>query len=329
MAQKIITVVLVLIVIGGLAWYFNKNYIQPSSSNETATLPQYKSSVTNEKFKGELVFVIKNAANEIWEVDSNKQSKKLFTDADETEKIIKISNLASTTREVLAITSSNDSSLSGKLVSINLTKAKENILQQNFVVPTTWALSSDGKKIAFVKFSNTEENYGFTLYSEDRDGTNMRALAREDSEIKLIAWDEANSNVSYVTTNQTKSEIKIVNIDTTKIANSKSFDNKIIDWISWFNNQLVLSIRDLESTSQGIIEILDPKSGNIQKLSDYNGGIANFVYVTDSNWFAYVLVQYKNKVNDSTVGQIYIENLSGEKIPIQKGNQILGWLPES
>ena len=45
----------------------------------------------------------------------HKESKKLFTDADETNKVIKFSNLAPYSKEVFAITSSDNQAFSGKL----------------------------------------------------------------------------------------------------------------------------------------------------------------------------------------------------------------------
>lgn len=323
MAQKVIIVILALIIVGGLAWYFNKTYLQPSSSgqNTSTKIPQFRGSA--ESTQPKLIYTVSGETKEIWLTDSEKQSKKLFTDADETEKIIQFSNLALFSNEVLAITSNEAKPFSGKLVSIDLKTAKESILQKTFAIPSNWAVSQDGKKIAYTKFSNLEDNYGFTLYSQDRDGGNVRELTNSSSEIRAPSWDKSSTKIAFVKISETTSEISLVDTDSAKTEIIKSFENKIVDWISWSGSRIVFSLRDLDNKNQGAIEIIDADGKNLEKITDFEGGIANFAYLENSSWLGFLITQ------DSTTGQIYIEKLADEKkIPIQKGSQILGWLPE-
>lgn len=329
MAQKIITVILALAVIGGLAWYFNKTYLQPSTGHSTEKVPQFQTSSTDENFKGKLIYATTGTVREIWAVDTAKTSKKLFTDVDEAEKIIEISNLASLSGEVLTITSSDVLSRSGKLVAINLFNSKETVLQKTFTVPSSWTVSLDGQKIAYTKFSNIEENYGYTLYSSDRGGTNLRELTRSDQEIKVPVWNENSTKIAYVKNVDLKSQLNIVDVNSLEIKEIKNFDSQIIDFLSWSGDKLVFSIRDLGNNKSGKIEIIDSDGQNLEKMTDFEGGIANFAYLKNSSWIGFLISQYKDKVNDSTTGQIYIENLKkAEKIPVQKGSQILGWQDE-
>lgn len=334
MAQKIITVILALLIIGGLAWYFNKTYLQSSSGIGNEKIPQFKPSTSIENIKSGLVYTTKNEAQEIWQVNFKKESKKLFTDADEAEKMIKISNLAPFSKEVLAITSTDSGSFSGKLVAINLTTAKETVLQKTFALPTAWAISADSQKIVFVKFSNLEENYGYTLYSENRDGSNIRGLLRSDSEIKTPSWNKSATKIAYVKISGTTSVLGIFNIESGETDEIKNFENKNIDWLSWdgdppAGDKIILSVRNLGDNQKGVIEIIGADGKNLEKIADFEGGIANFIF-QESGWLGYLIAQYESdKINNMTKGQIYIENLNGQKIPVQKGNQILGWLPES
>lgn len=334
MAQKLITIFLVLLIVGGLAWYINANYLQPSStsSKDARQLPKFRSSSSYSSIEtsGKIVFVIGENAKEIWEArlpTPEKELKKLFTDADEAEKLVKISNLATISREVFVIGSRESQPFSGKLMAINLDNAKETILKESFAIPTAWNLSLDGKKIAYVRFSNLEENYGYTLYYQDREGENTRELAKSQSEIKAISWSPEGAKISYVTTSGTDSKVNIVDLNTLENREIKNFDNKVIDWLSWSDKGIVLSVRRIESTSSGEIEIMDSQGKNLQQMTDFQGGRANFVYLS-GDVLTYLIAQYKEATNDLTTGQIYIHNLSNsQKIPIRKGFQILGWLP--
>ncbi|MFA6493189.1 MAG: hypothetical protein WCV58_03565 [Patescibacteria group bacterium] len=328
MAQKTITVILVLIIIGGLAWYFNKTYLQPSTGHSLEKLPQFKNSPSNgENFEGKLIYTTKGAAREIWQVDVQKESKKLFTDADEAEKFIKVSNLAPYSKEIFVITSAEGSSLSGKLVSIDLVTAKENVLRKTFTVPLSWAVSQDGQKIVYTKFSNIEESYGYTLYLENRDGLNLRELTRNDSEIRLPAWNKDSTKIAFVQNSGVNSKLSVVNVDSTEVEEVKSFENQIIDSVSWSGDKLILSVRSLDNTKEGMIEIINLNGKNLEKVTDYSGGVANFVFLDSSSWLGYLIGQYQGNIDDSVTGQIYIKNLSDKAIPVQKGNQVLGWLP--
>lgn len=327
MAQKIITVILGLIIVGGLAWYFNKNYLQPSTSQENQPSNSPGESSQETEASTNLVYVSISDAKEIWRTNSQKESKKLFTDADEPEKIVKLSNMASSTGEVLGIVAADPHSFTGKLVVINLETAKQRVLQGSFTVPTVWNLSSDGKKLCFTRFSNLEENYGYTLYSEDVSGGSIRELARSESEIPTLAWNEFGTKIAFVKTSGTKTEINLVDINSAKTKVIVSFEGKIIDWLSWSKgDKLIFSLRKVGEENSGEIEIINSEGRNLEKIIDFEGGKAQFIYLDDS-WLGYLVAQYKEKINDTTAGQIYLYNLNKtQKIAVQKGAQILGWL---
>lgn len=334
MAQKIITVFLVLICIGGLVYYFvnfGRADRQPSPSQTNQLLKSQLTSQARQK----LVFVVEeNNYKEIREVrlpaitneNSAKEIKKLFTDSDEQEKLIKISNLAELSGEVLAITSPEPKAYAGTLVAIDLKSAQKTILQRNFAVPESLSITNDGKKIAFTKFSNIEENYGYSLLASERGGSNVRELKRSSSPIRLPCWSEESSKVAFLETSGTKSEITVVDVQTAESAVVADFEGKIIDWLSWSADGLVYTLRDLNGVTaaqEGTIEIVS-KNKNKQKLADFSGGQANFVYLKDG-LLGYVIAQ-PHQGRDLTSGQIYIDNIGEGGIPIQKGIQVLGWL---
>lgn len=312
---------------GGLAWYFNKNYLQPSTMREIQPSNSSGGSFQDVGTSANLVYVSISDAKEIWRTNSQKESKKLFTDADESEKIVKLSNLASSSREVLGIVAPNSHSFTGKLVAINLETAKQKVLQRSFTVPPVWSLSPDGKKLCFTKFSNVEENYGYTLYTEDVSGANIRELVRSESEITSPAWNELGTKIAFAKTSGTRTEINLVDVNSAKTKAIVSFEGKVIDWLSWSRgDKLIFSLRKVGEENTGEIEIINSDGRNLEKIIDFEGGKAQFIYLDDS-WLGYLAAQYKEKINDTTAGQIYLYNLAKtQKIAVQKGVQILGWL---
>lgn len=331
MAQKVITIILVLIIIGGLAWYIDKIYLQPSKSQENLSkVPKYAATKLPgdlaDQVQPELVYITDEDAKVIWAVGADKEGRRLFTDADETDKIIKVSNLASMSNEVLAVMSESSESNVGKLVAIDLNTQDDKILQSSFLVPDEWSVSSDGKKIIFVRFSNIEESYGYTLYSQERDGSNTRELVNSQKIIKNPVWNADGNKIAYITINETKTELNIFNLDRGSGEKIKDFDNVSVDNLSFTGDKIILSVRDIDSTDSGVIEIINQDGSNLEKITDYSGGIANFIYCYDVAFLGYIVSQYESNPDDTTTGQIYIYKIKNEeKEPIQKGTQILGW----
>jgi len=320
MSGRVITIILVLILVGGLAWFINRNYIEPES-NAGMTTPGISSK--NLESSDNLLYTVTGAAHEIWLVNPTGKTEKIFTDADEQEKIVKFSNVAQNSREVLAVTASN------KLISINLDKGKIATLKNSFSRPDLIIVSAQGDEFAYIRFSNVDENYGYTLYLESRAGQNRRALAQSDTEIRSLSFNRDSTEIAYAKTSGTGAEINIVKVDTKEIINIAKFNNKLIDSLAWAGNSIYFNLRDIGANS-GEIDKIDAngkKETNSQAtLTDYNGGIANFI-AGSSTKIAFLVAQYSDKINDSTSGQIYITDIAnGQRQPLKKGIQILGWL---
>lgn len=325
MAQKIITYILILIIIGGLGWYINKKYLQPSSgAQKTNDLPKYKITPSEDN-PPSLIFSTNDGVRQIWSAKLNAEPEIIFTDADENEKLIKVSNLSLLTHEVLAVFGNQSNHISGSLAVINLDSSKKEIIRESYSIPLTWSLSNDGQKIAYTTFSNIEDNYGYTLYLQNRDGSSTRELTNSSSEIKNPIWNNNDLKIAFIQIEGTKSFLKAIDIDNLKIKEIISFDNKIIDWVSWSEDNLVYSLRQLNQDNNGQIGIINQDGNNLKKIIDFDGGKANYIYL-DKSYLGYLIAQY-DKLSDLAIGQIYFYNLSKEeKTPVQKGVQILGWL---
>jgi len=323
MSQKVVIAVLALMLVGGLAWFVNRTYFQPPTPGQSQQIPQNSSS-GGAIPKAKVLYVIKQNAREIWQVSPGEMPKKIFTDADEREKLIKISNQAVLTNEVLAITSLDEKPFSGKLVAIDLATAKESLLKDSFSIPESWAITSDGKTLAFTRFSNTEENYGYTLYSEDRTSSNLREISQSEAEIKSPAWNESGEKIAFIRISGETSEVVFTDIATLDTNVIKKFDKTIVDYLSWTGDNLILSFREIGKNAQGTIGKMSVSGGDFQKITTFDGGIANYVF-SFNDYLSFLVGQYSGKLDDQTIGQIYLfDTLKNQKIPLQKGVQILG-----
>src|SRR3990167_3284728 len=178
MTQKTLSIILGLVIVGILSWYIDQSYLKSQekagttptffgTSNSSLNIHQDSTSSDRLIFANFSRFVDINA----WIKD---ETKKLFTDADESQKIIKLSNLAAS-GEFLAVFSSIGNT-SGELYLINLATSKKELLRKNFSLPNLWALSRDGQKIAIVRFSNLEESYCYTIYIEEITGGKIKKI---------------------------------------------------------------------------------------------------------------------------------------------------------
>lgn len=325
MGQKIITIILGLIVVGGLAWYIDKNYVKSNASAPTPIGNDESDNSDNASaMASSLVYANRGAATEIWAVDSFDKTKKLYTDADESLKIKKISNLANT-YEVLAIVSGKDGT-TGKLVAINLAEAKQKTLKDLFPLTDSLALSPDGEWFSYVKFSNVEDKYGYTLYAEQKNGNVILEATNSSSELISPCWNTSSTKIFLGETVGAKTEIVAYDLDLKKAETIATLED-LVDWISCAaSDKIILSTRKIGANSAGKISQMDADGQNLKTLVEYSGGKAAYAYLSTDQKLAYLVAQYKNNIDDQTSGQIYVFDAKKSlKSAIRRGVQILGW----
>lgn len=325
MMQRTITIVLILIVIGGLAWYINKNYL--AQDNSVSSFGNIGKSVVPQVGTDALVYATTGNVREIWLWQ--EKSRKVFTDSDEAEKILKLSNLAPRSREVMAIVNKNPAATSGKLVVINVENGQNTTLLDEFSVPIYWSISPDGAKIALVKFSNIEEEYGYTLYLAGREGKIEKKLFNSSSEIKSPSWNQAASKIAFTSFKDLESQLQVLDLASGKVSTIKSFSEITIDSLNFQDQKIIFSKMEF-GAKIGEIDLIDPDGTNMSKILDFQGGSVSFLYWSpDSLKFAYLIAQYGERLDDKTSGQIYLANIQGsEKKALAKGSQVLGWWPK-
>lgn len=331
MAQKTLTIILGLILVGGLAWYINKNYLAPQGSNSKFPVPFGTSETVNGALSGnteqpreKLIFTQSSPGFSIYQWQEGK-GKKLFTDTDEKLKITKLSNIASASGRVLVIFTPESQESAGELYSISLSNAQKESLRQNFIAPNMWALSPDGEKIAQVRFSNLEENYGYSIYVEEKGGGKARKLFLSQTEIFAIAWDGSSSKLAFSYFENENTLVKTIDVNLGTMEDIITFEKKVIDSLVWQGSaKLFLSLREMTTDNEGEIGQIKLGDNNYQKITDFYGGrVFDLSLSLDQKNLGYLVA--KEQASD---GQIYILNIENlAKISVQKGSQVLGWLP--
>lgn len=316
MKTKIIPIIIILIIIGAGAYYFDRYYLKNDTSKviENAKTTETEVKNTNES----LVYLAENdGVKEILSNDiGGKDKKVLFTDKNENLKIRTAGGLAYLSREALVFASSDGSQI-GKFFIIKLDQSGKKDEIDNISESNALSISPDGELIAYVIFSNVEESYGNNILLINRKGENRREIFRSEDKIASISFSNNGKDIIFIKTNTSgKSVVSKVSIDTTKEKEIYSSANPISS-ISWSKEgKILLSKGDGKNEPGEIIEM------------DSNGGGSRKVLETKNS-----LVAYPNLSGDGLnigylEGDIKISTNLGQNIyKIGSGILILGWLP--
>lgn len=312
-AQKVIAILFTLIVIGGLAWYFNNKYLNKSmvtsgaggsltaENNSGLGGSEQKPTITVEK----IVFAVSGQNKEIWRTDSSGQEAKLlFTDRDEDAKVVKFGNLAVLSAEVAATTDKK------QLIAIktNGTGQKE-VLIDSFGLPDWFALSPDGQTICLVTFSNVEADYGYNLYQMSRSGKNLRKLANSPTEIKFPTWSQDSLKIYFIQTKDAKNEVASVDVGSAKTETVYPSAGEIRA-LTFANGKLLAAVASQEKTK--ILEI----TSTVKEILEIKGSTSDPFISVDNQAIGYLVA--------NTVYSNSIKGTNEQKI--KSAEKILGWI---
>lgn len=312
MKQKTLSFILFLVLLGGLFWYVNKNYLNPQSaiSGQPGTI-----SKNSREF---LVFVDRSSFTSIYRLEN--LTKKIYTDADESSKIIKVGSIIDNNKLPL-VTNNKQDAESGNLELLDLKTQKKELIQKDFKKPLIFDVANAGQTVAYVLFSNIEENYGYNLYLGDK------IILNKSTNIRAVKFSKDAKKIAIACTDGLNGQILIYSVQNGEIKTQKSIDNKLIDSVSWTSDdELLFSSRGIASNKSELNKL--DKDNNIQELTTAEGGIINFIFADSAfNNIGYIIAQYDKITDDSTKGQIFIYNIKeGSKRAIGKGTQIVGWM---
>lgn len=333
--QWLLILFTLLVVVAVSAWYLSKDSITVNNTvsnnaiekDEVLIPPSTKS--TNEK----IIFVsIKDNVKEIIQSDeSGKNKKTIFTDKDEERKINKFGGLAYLSQEVLAVTGEGPV---GKLEMIKLDgSGNKSVIIESFSSSSPLSISPDGKTIAYVSFSNAEKDYGYSLNTINREGSNRRSIVKSEKEITSISINKDSSKIAYISTDKDgKSEIFVANIDSGKSNLIYSSSHSIFS-LNWNQNDRITFTVAVDKLKTGEIWAIDSNGSNDEKIYSKNDEFPIYSFISlDFLNMTYLIEKYTDGYNATQEGNIFSadlknNSLSSEKNNIGNANLILGWLP--
>lgn len=326
--KKVLITIVVLVVIGGLAWYADR-YFQKQNSSQvvpSATLNKLVDENKTNTSTTEKIIYASNNDDKKSIIQSNISGEKttLFTDQDEDLKIKQWGGLANLAGEFLLDVGS------GSLQTVKVGDiSKKEIVMEKFGIPATTLISPDGKQVAYVSFSNAEADYGFGLYKMTKSGENLRKLVHGEQEIKNLAWNQDSSKIVFSQAIKDKTEIKITDISNDQTQSILETNQVVLGISVSSKNKIIFTIADPKNLSNSEIDIIDFAGKNNQKIYSIKDKTALYPFVSsDFTYLAYLAVEAKdNKIDKDAEGEVTLIKIGtdGNKT-IGNANRILGWL---
>ena len=337
MVKKVLISLAALVVIGGVVWFIDRYFFPPSIRQTTdSNLGEISDLVSDEKKKEDttdkIVYLSEDdQAKKVVLADlAGKDKKTLFSDAEEEAKIKKIGSLAYLTNEVLILAGKSDSVENQLEVIKTDGSGQKEVIVEAFGTPESLAISPDGKTVAYVSFSNVEKDYGFSLYTMARDGTNKRLINRGDREMRSLSWNKEGDKIAFwTTTSEEKTEIQIVEVESTKNKSIYSSEQNMTS-LSWNEEGKIIFGQYERDKNTSVIKAINEDGSGQVKILETTEGVANFIYLSSDNLnVTFLLTQLKDgKIEENTNGEIETAKSSGENLKkIADGFSIAGWLP--
>jgi len=305
-------------------------------SPETSIQDQENTNKANENdnsldsFEGTIVYLAKSSdENNIGAISKNNEAKTIFTDKDED---LKIKSAASITAKgkVLALMASGNQEFGGSLFLIDVANpgSKEKLMDQ-FASTQPPVISPNGKKIAYLLFSNVETDYGFSLYIMDSDGKNKQKLTGDPTNLKILSWNPESTKISYLKGDASKeSIINYYDINTNKEDKITSFKEKLY-FLNWNSHNIIFSKGPTQESDINKAEIykMDTDGKNLKRLTT-NEEHDSFCFVSpDGKIFTYLENNYEKNVDTNKSGGLFIQGLNSDKNKnLIEANSIIGWI---
>lgn len=257
----------------------------------------------------------------------NLENKKVFTDRDEQEKIKAISGLND--QKTLMLTSKVEDEFANNIYLLSLDgSGKKEKKIPNFSSPQTPILSPDGKRIAYVLFSNAESDFGFKLLISDLNGENKQELTHDQTNLILYNWSPSGKLISFG--KGLDNDVYQINLDNNQEEKILASSGEQIYYISYANSEdkFLLSKgpkgNNLFNRSEIYFLSKNDKLQQITSDSVYNYSIFAFI----DNQYLYINKDYNvdNSENSSEPGQMIIYNTQNNNFKeIIPASQIIGW----
>lgn len=314
--KNIWLVILALVVVGGAAWYFNKNFLDKTSPNLSPATPT-QTDVSGMKLTAEKL-IVENTSGQVKVINDITTAgiiNKLFSD--ESIKISKIGTLAIKTREVPIITPD------GSLTAVKLDgSGKTETLIKSLGTPSDFALSADGKSVCFVSYSNAERNIGYSLNVANRTGENLSDLVRIEQAITDPVWIADGKSIYYLQDNPDNTAIMKIALADGKAQEIYTTEDNI--YSLGISSEKIIFSQGVEGEIQSAIYTIEGTEDPKQILTEN----AIIYYPTISGDSINIAYLTSGEATDAPAGDIIVASADGQtKKVLTKGIKILGFLP--
>jgi Tol biopolymer transport system component len=228
-----------------------------------------------------------SAATEIFSVNlTDKKRRIIFTDRDENLKVRQLRRAVAATDEVLAYLAKKGEQEPKVLGMIKLTDpVKITTLLDGFGSSDVPIPSPDGKKIAYVVFSNADPDYGYSLLIMNRDGSNKRRLIKREKLIRGPAFSPDGQEIAFLADTGSGTVIEKINSNGTgEVERLAEFTNEIVYDLYWGDALYFGKRGKEESLANG---------GEIYRLSEKGTGLSRVT--TNDSFDGYPVVSPDGK----------------------------------
>lgn len=306
----------------------NQNLNTNSSTKPTSSDSTFSTETASLSIKGSVIYASKTSdSTDIYSVSSSGEPKKVYTDKDEDVKI-KSAQSITNSGKILAVMGAATQEFGGSLYLIYTDgSGKKDKLIDEFASTQAPIISSNGKKIAYIIFSNAESDYGFTLFVMNSDGSNKQQIATSATGLKILSWNSDNNKIIFINGESSqKSDIYAADLSGAKASEITSFKEKVYS-LNWNSKNIILTkgptAKDEINKSEAYQMDFDGK--NITRLTN-DDMFENFCFASPNNdATACLTVKYDQNVDINKTGNITIIAGNNKK-DIAEGNYIIGWI---
>lgn len=301
-----------LIIVAIALGLFDQKIITPISFSNFQN--KISNSVRDKISSGTLIYAVKSRNFQILALSPDNTKKILFTDIDEKFKVKNLAN-QSESGKIAALTNQNE------LINIKFNDlGKVENLSKSVQVSNDYILSPDKQKYIFVRFSNAERDYGYTLFSVDLKTSIQSELIRYDQVIEDIKWLD-DDKIIFIKDNN---DIVVFDLSSKQDKTIFQADEQSVIYDFGVNSDMILLSQSLVSKSGCAIYSLNQNGKNIQKIyTEKSGTIYDPILSPDGQSIAYIL---SANVSKDHSGYIYSMTKEGKnKQKLVQANKLISW----
>lgn len=337
MSQRIVILLLagLILVAAGVFWYSRQRGYQGGESGR----PQAPSpEITEQTGEDEQVFDVisyttTSAATEISLTSlADRKRRIVFTDQGERLTVRALRRATDDGRTVLAIFSKKGEETARILGLISLDgSGKITELLDNFGSTEAPILSPDGKKVAYIVFSNADPDYGYSLFIMNTDGSNKRRLVRKETLLTSPAFRPDGQRLAYLSDTGDGMAIEVIDTDGGTAATTISqFSNAILYDLSW-GSRLIFGKRPREDSqaNEGEIYTLSENGSGLARLTQNQAYEGSPLLSADGALFSVLRTVFPDgKYSAAGELTLVVINLTDQtETELGSADGILGWKP--